>query len=89
MPDASNHGDLLTALFGLPLFDRFVFVMSVLEGLSDQDCKTLLACSRRDIVRARAQGLIRMATLIGTPTQDVAAKAGGLFTAQHLLPQTA
>lgn len=88
-PTASKHGDVLAALFAVPTFERFVFVMSVLEGVSDQDCKTLLNCSRREIVRARAQSLIRMATLLGTPTQDVATRAGGMFKAPRLLPQTA
>jgi hypothetical protein len=37
----------------LPPFDRFVFVMSVLEGYSDRECALLLACTRADIVAAR------------------------------------
>jgi DNA-directed RNA polymerase specialized sigma24 family protein len=86
---ASNHSDLLGALFGLRVFERFVFVMSVLERYSDQDCKTLLGCSRQDIVRARAQALVRMATIMDTRTQDVAAKARGLFAGPRLLTQTA
>jgi len=58
----SHHSDLLAALFGVTTLERFVFVMSVLEGYSDQDCKALLGCSRQDIIRARAQALVRMAT---------------------------
>jgi DNA-directed RNA polymerase specialized sigma24 family protein len=34
-------------------FDRFAFVMSVLERYSDRDCALLLGCSRADVVNAR------------------------------------
>jgi hypothetical protein len=37
----------------LRAFERFVFVMSVLEGQSDEDCQELLGCSRLDIAMAR------------------------------------
>ena len=37
----------------LPPFDRFVFVMSVLEHYSDRDCALLLGCSGADILPAR------------------------------------
>jgi hypothetical protein len=36
-----------------PAFDRFVFVMSVLEGYSDRDCALLLGCSCADVVETR------------------------------------
>ena len=34
-------------------FDRFIFVMSVLEGYPDRDCATLLGCSTGDVAAAR------------------------------------
>src|SRR5882672_12160398 len=37
----------------LPPFDRFVFVMSVLERYSDRECALLLGCSCADILAAR------------------------------------
>lgn len=37
----------------LPLFDRFVFVMSVLECYSDRDCALLLGCPCSEILPAR------------------------------------
>jgi DNA-directed RNA polymerase specialized sigma24 family protein len=86
---SAPKSDLMAALLALPVFGRFVFVMSVLEGISDQECKTLLGCSRRDIVRARAQAVIRMATLSGTRTNEVASQSGSLFHGPALLPQTA
>jgi DNA-directed RNA polymerase specialized sigma24 family protein len=39
----------------LPIFDRFVFVMSVLEGYSDRDCALLLGCSCADVVDTRVR----------------------------------
>jgi hypothetical protein len=41
------------AIVSLCAFERFVFVMSVLEGQSDEDCQSLLRCSRQEVVIAR------------------------------------
>jgi hypothetical protein len=41
--------------------ERFVAVMSILEGQSEQDCAILLRCSRRDVVIARVLPLTRLA----------------------------
>jgi DNA-directed RNA polymerase specialized sigma24 family protein len=87
--EASDRSAILAALLGLQTFERFVFVMSVLEKYSDQDCKTLLACSRQDIIRARIQALKKIAAFKGTPAPDVAVGAGGLFWQQRLAPKTA
>jgi hypothetical protein len=40
-------------IVSLCAFERFVFVMSILEGLSDDDCQSLLTCSRQEVVMAR------------------------------------
>jgi DNA-directed RNA polymerase specialized sigma24 family protein len=45
--------NLFAAIVSLSPFERFVFVMSVLEGQSDGDCLSLLNCSRREIEIAR------------------------------------
>ncbi len=47
----------LARVLELGAFERFVFVMSILERHSDQDCSLLLACRRQDVVTARAQAL--------------------------------
>jgi DNA-directed RNA polymerase specialized sigma24 family protein len=47
----------IQAVLGLPTFDRFVFVMSVLEGYSDHDCSILLGCTRRDVLAAKTRAL--------------------------------
>lgn len=47
-PDVS-----IVCLLELPAFDRFVYVMSVLEGYADRDCALLLGCPCADVVAAR------------------------------------
>ncbi len=47
----------IRAVLGLRPFDRFVFVMSVLEGYSDHDCAILLGCSRQDVLAAKTRAL--------------------------------
>ena len=46
----------------LPLFDRFVFVMSVLERYSDRECALLLGCSGADILPARIRAFQQIST---------------------------
>ena len=56
-----DHDSLLKRVEELPLFDRFVFVMSVLERYSDRDCTLLLGCSGSDIQPARIRALQQIA----------------------------
>jgi len=42
-------------------FERFVFVMSLLEGYSDQECSVLLNRSRAEVASARASALQHVA----------------------------
>jgi len=45
------------AVLSLEDFERFVFIMSVLEHYSDHDCALLLDCSVREILESRARAL--------------------------------
>ncbi|HMF89600.1 MAG TPA: hypothetical protein VKL40_03080 [Candidatus Angelobacter sp.] len=61
------------ALSNLPPFDRFVLVMSVLEGYADLDCATLLNCSATDLIKARvraAQQILRAIDLSPAMQED-------------------
>ena len=49
------------AVLGLGDFDRFMFVMSVLEHHSEHDCALLLGCSARDIRDGRTRALKQLA----------------------------
>jgi len=42
-------------------FERFVFVMSVLEGYSVRECSALLACRDQDVIAAKSLVLQRLA----------------------------
>lgn len=48
---------VLKAVLDLEPFERFVYVMSVLEHYSDQDCSVLLGCTRRDVIAGRIRAL--------------------------------
>jgi len=64
-PSANGNGETLSAelpveiaaVLGLEPFERFVYVMTVLERYSDQDCSVLLGCARQDVVAARLRVL--------------------------------
>lgn len=47
----------LAAVLLLDAFERFVYIMSVLEHYSDHDCSLLLGCARRDVVAGRVRAL--------------------------------
>ena len=47
----------------LAAFERFVFVMSILERYSDWDCALLLACSMNQVAQARMEALRRLPDL--------------------------
>ena len=51
----------IASIVGLPQFERFVFVMSVLERHSDQECSLLLDCTRGDVIAARIRVLQQVA----------------------------
>ena len=50
----------MDAVLGLEDFERFVFVMSVLEHYSEHDCSLLLGCSARDIREVRTCALKKL-----------------------------
>jgi hypothetical protein len=51
----------IAAVVELPAFDRFVFVMAVLEGYSDQECSLFLNSTRDEVMAARTRGLQQVA----------------------------
>jgi hypothetical protein len=66
--DASELHASTAAILALEGFDRFVYVMSVLEGYSNQDCATLLNCTRQDVVAARTRTLQLLANAQASQT---------------------
>jgi hypothetical protein len=60
----------LVSIVRLNSFERFVFIMSVLEMYSNQECSLLLGCFRRDVITARTAAIRRLAgVVIATKTQ--------------------
>jgi hypothetical protein len=53
----------IAAVVDLPVFERLVFVLSVFERFSAQDCSLLLNCSRRVVATVRNSALRRIANL--------------------------
>jgi DNA-directed RNA polymerase specialized sigma24 family protein len=53
----SERDALMSVVWELPPFERFVFVISVLEGHSVSDSASLLGCTVTDLTRARSQAL--------------------------------
>jgi DNA-directed RNA polymerase specialized sigma24 family protein len=51
------EGAELAAVLDLGPFERFVFVMSVLEHYSEHECSILLGCSLRNMLAARSRAL--------------------------------
>jgi hypothetical protein len=45
------------AVLQLGTFERFIYVMSVLERCSDLDCSVLLGCTRQHVIAARIRAL--------------------------------
>ena len=57
-PDSDG---LVTVITGLRSFERFVYVMSVLEGYSSGTCAMLLHCKVTDVANARIRALQQLA----------------------------
>jgi DNA-directed RNA polymerase specialized sigma24 family protein len=57
---ATTERAMISAVLALPVFDRFVFVMTVLERYSDQECSLLLDSSRSSVAAARVRALQAM-----------------------------
>jgi DNA-directed RNA polymerase specialized sigma24 family protein len=47
----------VAAVLALPAFDRFAYVLSVLEGYPLHECALLLDCSRSEVITARMRAL--------------------------------
>jgi hypothetical protein len=59
---SSDQHASLRSVYELSSFDRFVFVMSVLERYSDRECALLLGCSYSNILAARATAFQQIST---------------------------
>lgn len=60
LPWGESSRFTLDAILALGDFERVVFVMSVLENYSENDCALLLGCTRQQIRPARNRALARL-----------------------------
>jgi DNA-directed RNA polymerase specialized sigma24 family protein len=56
-PHLASFSEEIAAIIALPTFQRFAFVMSVLEGYSNREASLLLDCSVIELVAARTHAL--------------------------------
>ncbi len=79
----------LAAVLGLKPFERFVFVMSVLERYSDQECKTLLGCSLPDVIAARGRALKHLGAVAGIPVPHALKDGSGAVRQKATMARSA
>lgn len=60
-PASVSDAMRLADITRLASFERFVYVMSVLEGYSTRDCSSLLCCTFCEVVEARTRALQQLA----------------------------
>jgi hypothetical protein len=64
---ASHRSPWLGAILQLGTFERFVFVLSVLESYSDAECANLLHCRLEDVAESRVQALSSVSAALSYP----------------------
>lgn len=77
---SANLSPEMEAIVELPAFERFVFVMSVLERYSDHECSLLLGCNRGEVIAARSRALLEIGK-----TADAARRPLPIDTGRELL----
>jgi DNA-directed RNA polymerase specialized sigma24 family protein len=66
----------MAAVLELEPFERFVYVMTILEHYSDYECSLLLNCARRDVLAARTRAFQQLGSALEKHSKQ-------LPTAQH------
>jgi DNA-directed RNA polymerase specialized sigma24 family protein len=60
-PKSGSMPPLVAMVMQWPAFERFVFVMAVLEGYSTRECAAMLGCSDQEIIATKSGVLARLA----------------------------
>ena len=81
--DSGEYGALVEAVVGLAPFQRFVFVMAVLEGYSVTDCALLLGHTVREVMAARTEAIQQVSSRWAASGETVPA-----LTWKEFLPAT-
>jgi len=72
--NGSDPENVVAIVAGWGPFERFVFVMAVLEGYSPRECSALLGCPVQDVIEAKSLALQRLAN---RPWQETVAPQRG------------
>jgi DNA-directed RNA polymerase specialized sigma24 family protein len=70
VPQSGSTPPLVALVMQWPAFERFVFVMAVLEGYSIRECAAMLGCSDQEIIAAKSHVLQRLGALQGAASLD-------------------
>jgi hypothetical protein len=62
-PEVQAYPDF-ARIVALNSFERFVFIMSILENYSAQECSLLLRCFRRDVINAQVTAVRHLASVV-------------------------
>ncbi len=98
-PLAAGQQLEIEAVLALEPFDRFVYVLTVLERYSDHECSVLLSCARRDVVAAKMRALQEMGSAMeinytqrpsaqNPPSSERLGSVLDLLVAPRLVPST-
>jgi hypothetical protein len=88
---ASSNAQANEAIDGvtrLAVLERFVFVMSVLEGYSDRECCVLLGCTREVFADVRANAVVHLAEILGSHEGESATLGLANLTSSPVTIQT-
>src|SRR6185369_630903 len=62
-PEVPNQTFGINSVLALDAFDRFVFVLTVLDRYTDRECAVLLNCPFQDVSKARFRALEQIVNL--------------------------
>ncbi|HEY6304541.1 MAG TPA: hypothetical protein VIX14_15900 [Terriglobales bacterium] len=71
-PAETRISDVVNAVTKLEALERFVFVMSILEGYSARECSLLLDCTTESVAQLRVRASCRLAISDPFFTRDLA-----------------
>jgi hypothetical protein len=60
----------IATVLALEPFERFVYVITVLERYSEQECSVLLGCARQDVVAARTRAFEQIGSAMASHSRQ-------------------
>jgi hypothetical protein len=77
LPSIPDGGPAISSVLALEVFERFVFVITVLEAHSEHECALLLNASLRDVRNARIRATEQVAPAESSPKTAAYSSTGG------------